>query len=160
MFVAGIAGIRASSPGGPPHEHHRRTHPPRRRPVHHRHGRPEIYTSVDLGKRPGTDATVRLRLVSSFRDKRFIGSIGWQVVTPNGATSYSWIYPKDVGLTELPAKRFSERHLAYQFHAANCELRTMLAAEQEHLLADVFGDLFDLGYNELEKRQQRGELSA
>lgn len=120
----------------------------------------EIYTSIDLGKRPGTESTVRLRLVSSFRDKRFIGSIGWQVVTPNGAISYSWIYPKDVGLTELPAKRFSERHLAYQFHAANCSLRSMLDAEQEHLLADVFGDLFDLGYNELEKRQQRGALSA
>jgi hypothetical protein len=120
----------------------------------------EIYTSIDLGNRPGANATVRLRLVSSFRDKRFIGSIGWQVVTPNGAISYSWVYPKDVGLTELPAKRFSERHLAYQFHATSCELRKMLAAGQEHLLADVFGDLFDLGYNELEKRQQRDELSA
>lgn len=120
----------------------------------------EIFASVDLGTRPGTDYTVRLRLVSSFRDKRFTGSIGWQVVDPDGGVVHSWLHPKDVVLTTLDAKRFSERHLAYQFHATTCQLRTMLAAEQEHLLADVFGDLFDLGYNELEKRQERGELSA
>jgi hypothetical protein len=119
----------------------------------------EIYASIDLGTRPGTEHTVRLRLSTSFRDKKFTGALGWQVVHPGGGVVHS-MYPKDVELTALPANRFSERHLAYQFHAATCELRKMLAAEQPHLLADVFGDLLDLGYNELEKRQQRGELSA
>jgi hypothetical protein len=120
----------------------------------------EIYASIDLGTRPGTDYTVRLRLVSSFRDKQFTGSIGWQVVDADGGVVHSWLHPKDVALTTLPANRFSERHLAWEFSRAANTLRTMLAAEQPHLLADSCGDLFDLGYDELEKRELRGKLSA
>jgi len=120
----------------------------------------EIFTRVDLGQRPGTESTVRLRLVSSFSDRKLTASLEWEVVTQTGGISYSWRYPKRVVLAQEAQNRFSQKQLAYGFHAATVVLGRMLDESQPSepgqplMVPEAVADLFDLGYDELRKREE------
>lgn len=120
----------------------------------------QIHTQVDLGTRPGTDSTVRLRLIANFSNRTYTGALSWEVVTANGAISYSWKYPKEYVLAQSFVHRFSQKRLAYLFHDAHVALRQMIAqaqpseAGQPLMVPESVADLFDLGYDELRKREE------